>query len=99
MLTRLPLTGVLLLCASVAHAQFDTGHIAGFVRDASNAAVPGASVTIENEGNRDRRTAVTGSTGFYAVPDLPVGSYSVTVELSGYRYHHTRNPWEKDRRR
>jgi hypothetical protein len=82
---RLPLTAVLLLCASVAHAQFDTGHIAGVVRDASNAGVPGASVTIENEGNRDRRTAVTGSTGFYAVPDLPVGSYSVTVELSGFK--------------
>src|SRR4029450_12837148 len=25
------------------------------------------------------------STGFYAVPDLPVGSYSVTVELSGFK--------------
>ena len=30
---RIVLTALLLLCASVAHAQFDTGQIAGIVRD------------------------------------------------------------------
>ncbi len=84
---RVLLTGLLLLFlfASTASAQFDTGRIAGFVRDASNAGVPGVSVTIENEANRDRRTTVTDSSGFYTVPDLPVGSYSVTVELTGFK--------------
>jgi hypothetical protein len=74
-----------LCCASVGEAQFDTGHVAGFARDASNAAVPGATVTVENEGNRDRRVAITDATGFYAVPDLPVGSYTVSIELQGFK--------------
>ena len=40
---------------------------------------------MTNERNADHRTTVTNSTGFYAFPDLPVGSYSVTVELSGFK--------------
>jgi len=82
---RVLLTVLMLSCASVAHAQFDTGHVAGFVRDPSNSAIPGATVTVENEGNRDRRVTVTDSSGFYTVPDLPVGSYTVTVELAGFK--------------
>lgn len=82
---RAVVTVVLLLCAARAYAQFDTGRIAGLVRDESSAPIPGASVTVENEGNRDQRTAVSDSTGFYAVPDLPVGSYTLTVELSGFK--------------
>ena len=71
--------------ASRAEAQFDTGHVAGFVRDASKAPIPGATVTVQNEGNRDRRSGVTDSSGYYAFPDLPVGSYRVTIELSGFK--------------
>ena len=71
--------------ASRAEAQFDTGHVAGFVRDASNAPIPGATVAVQNEGNRDRRASVTDASGYYAFPDLPVGSYSVTIELSGFK--------------
>src|SRR5262245_3355656 len=82
---RILLTALLLSCASAAHAQFDSGLIAGVVRDSSSAGVPGASITVQNEANGDRRTAVSNSTGFYAVPDLPVGSYSITVELSGFK--------------
>ena len=66
---RILLTALLLACASTVHAQFDTGLVAGIVRDSSNAGVPGATVTVENEANKDRRTAVTNSSGFYAVPD------------------------------
>src|SRR5258708_32440650 len=81
----LPVRVASLLFASPADAQFATGHVAGFVRDTSNAPIPGATVTVQNEGNRDRRVAVSDGTGYYAFPDLPVGSYSVTVELAGFK--------------
>ena len=68
--------------AASARAQFDSGQIAGFVRDSSQAAVPGATVTAVNEGNGDRRTALTNDRGYYVFPDLPVGSYAVSVERS-----------------
>jgi hypothetical protein len=66
-------------------AQFDSGQIAGFVRDDQQAAIPGATVTVTNERNADHRSTVSNSTGYYVFPDLPVGAYSVTVELMGFK--------------
>src|SRR5437667_64029 len=66
-------------------AQFDSGQISGFVRDAQQAAIPGATVTVTNQGNGDHRSSVTNAAGFFVFPDLPVGIYSVTVELSGFK--------------
>jgi hypothetical protein len=66
-------------------AQFDSGQLSGFVRDAQQGALPGATVTVTNEATGNKRATVTNPTGFYVVPDLPVGMYSVTVELSGFK--------------
>src|SRR5436309_1634647 len=70
---------------STAAAQFDAGQISGFVRNAQQAAIPGATVTVTNEGNADRRTSLTNSAGYYVLPNIPVGSYAVSVELSGFK--------------
>src|SRR6266571_3398956 len=66
-------------------AQFDSGQIAGFVRDPSQSVIPGASVTVTNEGNGQKHRAITNSTGYYVVPNLFVGSYSVEVETAGFK--------------
>jgi hypothetical protein len=66
-------------------AQFDSGQMSGFVRDAQQGALPGATVTITNEATGNKRTTVTNATGFYVLPDIPVGSYAVTVELLGFK--------------
>src|SRR5262245_44417908 len=66
-------------------AQVDSGQISGFVRDAQQAALPGATVTVSNEATGSKRSTVTNTTGFYVMPDLPVGSYAVTVELVGFK--------------
>ena len=74
-----------LLVATPAAAQFDSGQIAGFVRDSTNAALPGATATARNERNGDQRVTVANGSGYYVFPDLPVGSYTVTVELQGFK--------------
>ena len=79
---------VLALAAVVpgtAAAQSDSGQISGFVRDAQQGALPGATVTITNEATRNSRSTVTNSTGFYVLPDIAVGVYTVNVELSGFK--------------
>src|SRR5712692_4981964 len=79
---------VLALAALVpgpAAAQSDSGQISGFVRDAQQGALPGATVTVANEATNNKRSTVTNSTGFYVLPDLPVGVYTVNVELSGFK--------------
>src|SRR5919108_1219203 len=73
------------LLPSPAAAQFDSGQISGVVRDAQQGALPGATVTVTNERTGNKRSTVTNSTGFYVFPDIPVGSYEIAVELSGFK--------------
>jgi hypothetical protein len=68
-----------------ASAQFDAGQISGFVRDAQQAALPGATVTVANEATGNKRSTVTNSSGFYVMPDIPVGTYTVTIEIPGFK--------------
>jgi Carboxypeptidase regulatory-like domain/TonB-dependent Receptor Plug Domain len=68
-----------------AFAQFDSGQISGFIRDAQQGALPGATVTFTNEATSNKRSTVTNTTGFYVFPDVPVGTYSIGVELAGFK--------------
>src|SRR6266849_9621543 len=83
---RALLFGLLTTASAVpAGAQFDSGQISGFVRDAQQGALPGATVTVANDATGTKRSTVTNATGFYVLPDIPVGSYAETVELSGFK--------------
>lgn len=75
----------LLAVAGPAAAQV-TGSIAGTVKDASGAVLPGATITVTGPAlQRDKATAVSASDGTYRVPLLPPGVYGVQVELAGFR--------------
>jgi len=45
----------------------------------------GAKVTVTNTGTHAQWTATTDSTGAYQAVDLPIGNYSVMVEIAGFR--------------
>jgi hypothetical protein len=75
----------LLILAGLAGAQTFRGTILGTVTDSSGAAVSGAAVTIKNVDTGLVRTVTTSTDGSYSVPELPIGSYSVTVENKGFR--------------
>ena len=74
-----------LISAVILNAQFDSGQISGYVRDASQAVVTGATVTVTNEGNGDQRQATTNPSGYYVFPNLPVGTYTVAAEQAGFK--------------
>ena len=80
-----------ILVPSVGFAQMTRGSIAGIVRDASGAVVPGATVTVTNVATNAAQTAVTDGEGFYRVPALEPGVYTVNSELSGFRKVETRD--------
>jgi Carboxypeptidase regulatory-like domain/TonB-dependent Receptor Plug Domain len=65
--------------------QTSTGRVVGFVSDPQGAAMVGAKVTVTNTGTNVQTTAITDASGGYQVVDLPIGNYSVTVELTGFR--------------
>src|SRR5215475_7009331 len=75
---------VTFVCISVS-GQTIFGRISGTVVDSSGAVVPGATVTVINNANNAARTAVTDDSGFYTVTNLPVGTYTVTVERTGFK--------------
>jgi len=67
-------------------AQETTGTILGTVTDSKGGVVPNAKVTINNTDQQVVvRTLTTDERGQYAAPLLPVGHYSVTVEIAGFK--------------
>jgi hypothetical protein len=66
-------------------AQGVTGRIQGIVRDPSQAAVPSAVVSVNNEDTGYRADVATGNNGDYLVPNMPPGSYTVSVKARGFK--------------
>ncbi len=75
---------VVLLWATTAVAQYTTARLSGTVEDKTGAAVPGATVTVEQTGTSYKQTVKSGVAGEYLFPSLPVGSYQLKVEMAGF---------------
>jgi hypothetical protein len=75
----------ILLAGAALYAQTTTGRISGTVADSSGAVVPGASVTVLNEGTGLTWKARANERGFYVALQLPVGTYSVEAEFTGFQ--------------
>jgi hypothetical protein len=71
--------------AAPALAQRTTATIRGTVTDQTKAVIPGATVTVTGEGVSLSRTSTTTADGVYTFSDLPVGKYTVKVELPGFK--------------
>src|SRR5689334_5804384 len=82
------LVGVCLMGLTAPHtaaAQAVAGsQLSGVVRDSSNAAIPGADVTVTKTDTGMIRTTVSGDDGTFTFPNLPVGPYQLKVVLQGF---------------
>jgi outer membrane receptor protein involved in Fe transport len=76
---------VMTLGATSAAAQAFRGLILGSVTDTSGASVAGAKVTVHNVDTGVDRITETTPDGGYLVPELPIGTYDVTVEMKGFQ--------------
>ncbi len=68
-----------------ARAQVNNASVTGLVTDAAGAVVPNASVTLRNRATSVETSATTDSSGYYTFASVPVGVYSVTFELQGFK--------------
>lgn len=66
-------------------AQFTTARLSGTVLDSSGSAIAGAAVVVDQEGTAYKQSAITNSSGEYVFPSLPVGTYQITVTMSGFQ--------------
>ena len=78
------LLGVSVISAAPVFAQVVGGTISGEVKDRSNAAVGGATVTVRNEETGSARTLTTGADGSFSAPSLAVGDYTIAVDAKGF---------------
>src|SRR5678815_3772677 len=83
--TYVLVAAALLLAVSSAAAQEFRATVKGQVVDASQAALPGATVTIRNQETNELATAVTNGEGNYTVPFLKPGVYTLSIEMSGFQ--------------
>jgi hypothetical protein len=75
---------------SIVEAQSTQSSILGNVRDSAGAAVPGATVTLTNEGTNEERVQATDQAGDFRFSGILAGSYRVGVTGAGFKAHVTK---------
>jgi hypothetical protein len=75
----------ILLAAAFAAAQSDRGALVGTVLDSSGGVIADATVTATGTDTGAVYRTATTSTGSYRIPDMQVGTYSVSVSSPGFR--------------
>lgn len=79
------LAAAAMVAAGAARAQSMTeGAISGTVFDVTEAAVPGATVVIHNDGSGANLTVKSGASGDFRAPLLAAGTYTVTITAPGF---------------
>src|SRR5262245_64788453 len=85
-LTMAGVLALLVWCSSSATAQgVTTGSIAGTVTDQTGGVVPGAKIKLRDEGTNVVKEMTANDSGGFVIPNLPFGSYEITVSAQGFQ--------------
>src|SRR5215813_400191 len=68
-------------------AQNNTATISGVITDAQGGLIGGSDVIAADDATGIRTVVKTNSSGFYSIPNLPIGGYTLTVEKEGFHRH------------
>ena len=71
-------------------AQVLEATLYGVVQDSSGAVLPGVTVMVTHQGTTLRRETVSDARGEFALPALPAGTYTIRIELSGFKTYENR---------
>ena len=74
-----------LIFSALLSAQGTGGRILGRVADPSGAVLAGVKVTATNEATGVAREAQTNNNGDYTFPEVPVGTYTLSFDLTGFK--------------
>lgn len=79
----------LLLAAAAAFGQNVSGSLGATVMDASGAVIPSAKVILTNEATGAARDTASNASGFFNIPAIQPGSYTLTISAPGFA------PWQR----
>ncbi len=82
---------LLLSTAPVFGQGSTTASIRGNIQDSSGGVLPGATITVTNQGTKGTQTTVSDDRGQYLVVGLFPGTYDMRVELSGFKSYERKN--------
>src|SRR4029079_5345135 len=82
---------ILLASSSMLFAQSTSSSMSGRVMDESGGALPGVTITATEDSTGFTRSTVPATDGSYRFLGLPVGTYTVTTDLSGFNTVTTKN--------
>ena len=88
---KMLIVGLAIFMTQVAIQAQTTGSLSGTISDQSNAVVAGATVTLVNTATAAERSAVSSSTGTFDFQALQPGTYTISVDASGFRRAVARN--------
>jgi hypothetical protein len=81
----LAVTFLSLLISVAAFSQVGNGTITGIITDPAGAVIAGAAVDATNAATGVAYPTVSTGTGNYTIPDLPIGTYTVTAKVQGFK--------------
>src|SRR5438105_5681367 len=84
-LARISAVALVLIFSWAARAQVNTATLLGSIKDSSGAAVPNATIVAGNLETGQERTVISDATGNYAIPNLQVGHYKLSVTAPGFK--------------
>ena len=74
----------LLIAVAPLYGQVDTGVILGTVTDQSGAVIPGANVTLKNQGTGLSVSMTTAADGSFVFRPVRIGAYTVEAQFKGF---------------
>src|SRR5580658_2848651 len=69
---------------ALAQTQAINGSIRGRVTDPAGSAVPAATVVVNNNATGFTRDTQSNDDGYFVIPNLPIGTYTVTIKKEGF---------------
>lgn len=88
---RLKIACLFLVCAISAFAQGAGGTLTGTVTDPTGAVIPNANIQVTNAATSAVYKIGTSSTGNYTLANLPVGTYTLSVDAPGFKKYERPN--------
>ena len=80
---------LIVFCARIALGQSGAGSIQGTIADSTGAVIPGATIHVVRTATNVATDTKSNGVGFYQVPELFTGTYTVTVSAPGMKTYTT----------
>ncbi|MGH9641918.1 MAG: carboxypeptidase regulatory-like domain-containing protein, partial [Terriglobales bacterium] len=81
----LAVASFIVICSALMFAQGTGGRIIGRVADPSGAVLANVKVTLTNDATGVSRETKTNASGDYGFPEVPVGTYTLSFDLQGFK--------------